>query len=86
MAVAAGVVPEADPDTSLRDVLAAALEANERLARLAEVLRAENAWLREAATPGVGRHHRWPGDLGEVRDAAAGGVVTRRGGGSSSGR
>jgi len=47
VAVAAGVVPEADPDASLRDVLAAALEGNERLARLAEEPRAENARLRE---------------------------------------
>jgi hypothetical protein len=37
----------ADADAPLRDVLAAALEANERLARLAEELRAENARLRE---------------------------------------
>jgi transposase len=43
----AGVVAETDADTSLRDVLAAALEANERLARLAEGLTAENARLRE---------------------------------------
>ena len=45
--VVAGAVAEADADASLRDVLAAALEANERLARLAEELRAENARLRE---------------------------------------
>jgi len=45
--VAAGAVAEADADASLRDVLAAALEANERLARLADVLREENARLRE---------------------------------------
>lgn len=37
----------ADADAPLRDVLAAALEANERLARLAEELRTENARLRE---------------------------------------
>lgn len=43
----AGVVAETDADASLRDVLAAALEANERLARLADELRAENAQLRE---------------------------------------
>jgi len=41
------VVTEADADASLRDALAAALEANERLERLAEELRAENARLRE---------------------------------------
>jgi transposase len=45
--VLAGVVAEADADAPLRDVLAAALEANERLARVAEELRAENARLRE---------------------------------------
>ena len=38
---------EAGADASLRDVLAAALAANERLARLADELRAENARLRE---------------------------------------
>jgi transposase len=43
VAVAAGVVVEADADASLRDALARALEANERLARLAEELRAELA-------------------------------------------
>jgi transposase len=45
--VVAGVVAGADADAPLRDVLAAALEANERLSRLAEELRAENARLRE---------------------------------------
>jgi transposase len=45
--VLAGVVAEAEADAPLRDVLAAALEANERLARVAEELRAENARLRE---------------------------------------
>jgi len=45
--VAAGVVPGSeDAEASLRDVLAAALEANERLARLAGELREENARLR----------------------------------------
>ena len=44
------VVAEADADASLRDVLAAALEANERLARLAAELRAENARLRAEMT------------------------------------
>ena len=43
----AGVIAEADADAPLRDVLAAALEANARLARLADELRAENARLRE---------------------------------------
>lgn len=47
MAMAAGVVPEADADASLRDALAAALEANARWERLAGELRAENAALRE---------------------------------------
>jgi transposase len=41
------VVAETDADTPLREVLAAALEANERLARVAEELRTENARLRE---------------------------------------
>ncbi|HXZ74201.1 MAG TPA: IS66 family transposase [Streptosporangiaceae bacterium] len=47
MTVGAGVVAEADAGASLRDVLAAALEANERLARVGEELTAENARLRE---------------------------------------
>jgi transposase len=47
VAVAAGVVPEADADASLRDALAAALEANARWEQLAAGLRAENAALRE---------------------------------------
>jgi transposase len=47
VSVAAGVVPDSeDAEAPLRDVLAAALEANERLARLAEELREENARLR----------------------------------------
>ena len=46
MTAGASVVAEADAD-ALRDVLAAALEANERLSRLAEELTAENARLRE---------------------------------------
>jgi hypothetical protein len=41
------VVAGADADAPLRDVLAAALEANQWLSRLAEELRAENARLRE---------------------------------------
>jgi transposase len=45
--VAAGVVPDSeDAEASLREMLAAALEANARLARLAEELREENARLR----------------------------------------
>jgi transposase len=47
VAVAAGAVPDSeDAEASLRGVLAAALEANERLARMAEELREENARLR----------------------------------------
>ncbi|HEV2254463.1 MAG TPA: transposase [Streptosporangiaceae bacterium] len=48
MAVAAGVVPDSeDAEASLRDVLAAALEANRELARLTAGLREENGRLRE---------------------------------------
>jgi uncharacterized protein YfcZ (UPF0381/DUF406 family) len=47
VAVAVGVVPDSeDTEASLRDVLAAALEANQELARLAGELREENAQLR----------------------------------------
>jgi transposase len=46
--VAAGVVPDsADAEASLRDVLAAALDANRELARLTAELREENGRLRE---------------------------------------
>jgi hypothetical protein len=48
--VLAGVIAEADADAPLREVLAAALEANERLARLADELRAGNAQPREEPT------------------------------------
>ena len=41
------MVAEADADAPPRDVLAAALEADERLAQRAEELRADNARLRE---------------------------------------
>ncbi len=48
MAVAAGVVPDSeDAEASLREVLAAALEANREMARLLGELREENAGLRE---------------------------------------
>jgi transposase len=47
VAVAAGVVPDSeDAEASLREVLAAALEANQEMARLAAELREENARLR----------------------------------------
>jgi transposase len=47
VAVAAGIIPDSeDAEASLRDVLAAALEANEELTRLAGELREENARLR----------------------------------------
>jgi transposase len=47
VAVAAGVVPDSEgAEASLRDVLAAALEANREMARLAAELREENARLR----------------------------------------
>jgi transposase len=46
--VAAGIVPDSEgAEVSLRDVLAAALDANRELARLTAELRAENARLRE---------------------------------------
>ena len=47
MALAAGVVPDSEgAEASLRDVLAAALEANQEMARLTAELREENARLR----------------------------------------
>lgn len=47
MTVVAGVLPEADADAGLGDVLARVLEANERWEQLAAELREENAQLRE---------------------------------------
>ena len=47
MTAAAAVLMEADADPSLRDALAAALEANRQLAEMAGKLREENARLRE---------------------------------------
>jgi transposase len=48
VAVAAGVVPDSeDAEASLREVLAAALEANREMARLLGEVRGENARLRE---------------------------------------
>ena len=48
MVVAAGVVPDSDADlVSLREMLAAALEANGRWERAAAELRADNGRLRE---------------------------------------
>jgi transposase len=64
VAAAAGVLVEADADGSLRDALAAALEANERLARVAEELRAENERLREELA-------RRDAELGQVKAALA---------------
>ena len=48
MAGAAGVLEDAGAEAPLREVLAAALQANERLARALAELRGENARLREA--------------------------------------
>ena len=61
-----GVVAEADADAPLRDVLAAALGANERLAGLAEEPRAENARLREENARLRERDAQWKAGLERV--------------------
>jgi transposase len=66
--VAAGVVPDSeDAEASLRDVLAAALEANERLARLAGELREENVRLRAENAAQAAELERLRADLAVVQ-------------------
>src|SRR6266496_2370033 len=80
--VAAGVVPDSeDAEASLRDVLAAALDANRELARLAAELREENERLRaENAVPAMPPAGRVPGPAGggsAARGHGRGGGITR---------
>ena len=64
VAVVAGVVPDSEgAEASLRDVLAAALEANRELARLAGELRAESARLRAENAGQVAEMERLRADL-----------------------
>jgi transposase len=64
VAVAAGVVPDLeDAEASLWDVLVAALEANQELARLAGELREENARLREENAEQAAELERLRADL-----------------------
>jgi transposase len=64
VAVAAGVVPDLeDAKASLRDLLAAALEANQELARLASELREENARLRDENAEQAAELERLRADL-----------------------
>jgi transposase len=72
VAVAAGVVPDAeDAEASLREILAAALEANRRLSELAERQRAEIAELRELNARLVERDAEREAELEETRAALA---------------
>ena len=62
--VAAGVVPDSEgAEASLRDVLAAALDANREMARLAAVLREENARLRAEGAEQAAELERVRADL-----------------------
>jgi transposase len=66
--VAAGAVPDSeDAEASLRDVLAAALEANRQLAERAEELREENARLREENARLVERDAQRDAELDRMR-------------------
>jgi transposase len=78
VAVAAGVLAEADADALLRDALAQALEANRRWERFAaelradnERLRGENAWLREENERLRGELARRDAELEQVKAALA---------------
>jgi transposase len=83
VSVAAGVVLEADADAPLRDVLAAALEANERLARLADELAAENARLRERDAQREAELVRLRADLAVLQRLVFGRSSERSGAGPS---
>jgi hypothetical protein len=64
VAVAGGVIPDLEEaEASLRDVLAAALEANQELARLASELREENVRLREENAEQAAELERLRADL-----------------------
>ena len=72
VAVAVGVVPDAeDAEASLREMLAAALEANRQLAALAERQRAEIAELRELNARLAERDAEREAELEEARAALA---------------
>ena len=68
MTVAARVVPDSEgAEASLRDVLAAALDANREMARLAGVLREENARLRAEGAEQAAELERVRADLAVVQ-------------------
>jgi hypothetical protein len=71
--VAAGVVPDSEgAEASLRDVLAAALDANREMARLAAVLREENARLRAENAEQAAELERVRADLAVLQRMAFG--------------
>ena len=73
MTVAAGVVPDSEgAGASLRDVLAAALDANREMARLAGVLREENARLRAEGAEQAAELERVRADLAVLQRMALG--------------
>ena len=73
MTVAAGVVPDSEgAEASLRDVLAAALDANREMARLAAVLREVNARLRAEGAEQAAELERVRADLAVLQRMAFG--------------
>jgi hypothetical protein len=73
--VAARVVPDSEgAEASLRDVLAAALDANREMARLAAVLREENARLRAEGAEQAAELERLRADLAVLQQMTAPGL------------
>src|SRR5437762_13364423 len=83
---AAGVVPDSeDAEASLRDVLAAALEANRELARVAGELREENARLRAENAEQAAELEKLRADLAVLQRMVFGRSTERSGPGGGSG-
>jgi len=86
VAVAAGVVPDSGgAQASLRDALAAALEANREMARLAAELREENARLRVANAEQAAELERLRADLAVLQRMLFGRSSERSGPGYGAG-
>jgi transposase len=86
VAIAAGVVPDSGgAQASLRDALAAALEANREMARLAAELREENARLRAAKAEQAAELERLRADLAVLQRMLFGRSSERSGPGYGAG-
>jgi transposase len=84
--VAAGVVADSeDAEASLQDVLAAALAANQELARLADELREENARLRAEKAQQAAELERLRADLAVLQRMLFGRSSERSGPGRAAG-